>query len=146
MAEPTSTSVDDPAPRRLRVILGADAVWDALLGLALFLASWPAAAERIGLPVARPWPVFVLLGIGCVGFGVLLARTARSANRADAATVSRAASIGNAAGTIGLIVLLLLLEQPAASEITALVLAAVGCAVFAVLEWRPVRPEPMLPG
>ncbi|GHF46994.1 cell division protein FtsW (lipid II flippase) [Amycolatopsis bartoniae] len=115
---------------RLSTILRADAVWDCLLGVTLLLAAWPAVAESTAISTAL-WPAFVLTGLGSLVFGVVLAR---SANTSSAPAVARAAAIGNAAAVVAVVVLLLLTEPETAAR-AVLVLAAVGCAVFAALEW-----------
>lgn len=109
-------------------VLGADAGWDVLLGVALFLAPW--------LVTASMWPVFVMLGAGCFVFAVVLARAARGH---ETVTITRLAVIGNiAATTVSVVVVCSFRPSPG---ITAgVIIAAVGCAAFAALEWLAARP------
>lgn len=117
---------------RLASVLRADAVWDGLLGIGLLLAPWPAVAHAVGTAPARPWPVFVLIGLGCLAFAVVMARVAGGPG---AVGVARAAALANGAGVVAAVVLLLFVA-PDLTTRAALVVAAVGCAVFAALEWR----------
>jgi hypothetical protein len=57
--------------------------------MALCLSPWAGFAERLGLPAARPWPVFEILGVGTLAFAALLVRAARGR---DTITIARAAS------------------------------------------------------
>lgn len=120
-------------PRLVRVLAG-DAVWDALLGAVLCLMPW--LGPHAGLPAARPWPVFVLAGVACLAFSAVLAAACRSAQ--PVADLARIAAIGNAVAAVAAIVSAVLLGGPPGA-VVALVVAAIGCAAFAVAEWRAAR-------
>jgi hypothetical protein len=120
----------------MRLLLGADAVWDTLLGAALCLAAVPAIARAVGASAARPWLVFVIVGVGCLVFAVVLALGARGR---DTVAICGAASLGNAAGAVAAVVAIVVLIPVtglAAAWVAGLCVAAGGCALFFVLEWR----------
>jgi hypothetical protein len=102
-------------------ILGADAVWDLVLGVTLCV---------LPLFIEGPWPLFVALGVGCLAFSAVLWRAA-SQNRI-AVAVCQAAALGNALAVLAALVALTF--YPTAG--LALAIVAVGCTVFATLEWR----------
>lgn len=135
----SSTPHPSAALRRLRTICAADAAWDGLLGAALCLSPWAGFAERIGLPPARPWPVFEALGVGTLAFSAVLARAARGVETAHTA---RIAAVGNTAGVAAGIAALVLLQPLPATGTLTLALATSGCATFAGLEWNPPPPAP----
>lgn len=117
----------------LRRICAADAVWDALLGIAFCLAPWPRFADAIGLPAAQPWPAFEIVGLGCFVFSGLLVRAARGS---DTVLIARAAAIGNTAVAILGIAALALLEPLSSTGAFTLVLVTSVCALFAGLEFQ----------
>ena len=119
---------------RAVAVLAADAGWDALLGVVLCLLVWPTAAGALGLPDGRPWPVFLVLGLGCLGFAAVLARGARGV---DTAGVTRVAMLGNAVATVAGVVTLLFVRAPLHTGGTvAVAIGTLGCAAFAILERR----------
>ncbi len=117
--------------RRLLTILRADAAWDFLLGVVVLLAPWPAIAGPLQLPMG-PWPIYVAIGLGCLAFAWLLARV----GEADAIGLTRIAAIANAVAVVVILILVATLSRLGVTTVSALVVAAVGCAAFAVLEWR----------
>lgn len=120
---------DETAERSgLAQVLAADAVWDGVLGVAFCAVPW--LGRYAGLPAARPWPVFVLAGLACLAFAVVLARGARGP---DATALCRVAAIGNAAAAVLASAAAVLLGGAPA---VALGLAAAGCLAFAVAEWN----------
>jgi hypothetical protein len=120
--------VADVARRYLPGVLAADAAWDVAVGAALAAAPW--LAGRVGLPAPGLWPVFVLVGIGCFVFAGLLVRGAKGAGTVE---IARAAAIANAAAVVVAVALALAVE-PGPGWLSLLGIAALGCAVFAVLE------------
>ncbi|GAA1987812.1 hypothetical protein [Amycolatopsis minnesotensis] len=119
----------------MRLLLGADAVWDGLLGVALFLVPVSAVTDAVGFPVARPWPVYYALGVAMVAMALVLARAARGT---DAVAVCKLAALGNAAGVVVAVALVLVFPLPATVTVTLLV-AAFVTAVFAGLEAAALR-------
>jgi len=121
--------------RRFTAVLIGDALWDFLLGLAFCLAPWQ--GHVVGIPVARPWAVFVVIGAGCFVFAVVLVLAARST---DDLPVTRLAAISNAVGAVVvLLALAVFFAQLQSGGVIVVIVAAVGCAVFAVLEGLAVR-------
>ncbi|HEY3685927.1 MAG TPA: hypothetical protein VGL93_23035 [Streptosporangiaceae bacterium] len=116
----------------LRFVLTADAVWDAVVGVVFCLASSRMLAGWAWFPALRPWPLFVIIGVGCLVFAVVLARGVRDPN---AAQFARLVAIGNAAAAVIAGLAAVLLAGPATRTAITLAIVAVGCAVFAVLEW-----------
>ncbi|MFE3170588.1 hypothetical protein ACFXPA_05330 [Amycolatopsis sp. NPDC059090] len=117
-------------------ILLADAIWDVLLGVVLVLSPWRSLANLLGLSAARPWPVFVVLGVGSFAFSGLLVRGALGTGTAE---VCRAAAIANTAAVVAVIVLLALVGTLGSGWALLLGVAGAGCAVFAVLEWAGIK-------
>lgn len=113
-------------------VLALDAVWDGLLGVTFCLVPW--FGGYVGLSAARPWPVYVVVGVACLAFSAVLANGARST---DAVALCRLAAVGNAAAAVLAAVAAVVLGGPSG---VALGIAAVGCAAFAVAEWRLRRP------
>lgn len=122
--------------RYLPTILLTDAIWDSLLGVALVLAPWQPIVGIFGLSAARPWPVFVILGIGSFAFAGLLIRSAQGTNTIE---VCRIAAIANTVAVVAVIVLLALLSAVGPGWLSLLGIAGAGCAVFAVLEWAGAK-------
>ncbi|QWF79259.1 hypothetical protein [Amycolatopsis sp. CA-230715] len=114
----------------MRLLMGADAVWDGLLGLALLLLPVAAVSDAVGFPAVRPWPVYCALGVAMLAMALVLARAARGI---DTAAVCKLAALGNAAGVVVAVVLVLVFALPAAVTV-ALLVAAFVTAVFAALE------------
>jgi hypothetical protein len=121
-----------PAPSA-RTILIADAIWDALLGAGLIIATVNSATAPVSAPALRPWPLFAVLAAACLaGTAFLLYLSTQP----QAATACRSISPANMAATIAAIALLLTFPHLAHAYVVALAIASTGCAVFAVLEWN----------
>lgn len=105
----------------LNRILGADAVWDLALGVTLCV---------LPLLTEGPWPLFVGLGVVCLAFAAVLWWAASQSR--IAVMVCQAAALGNALAVFAALVALAFYPSAA----LALAIAAVGCTVFATLEWR----------
>lgn len=103
-------------------ILGADAGWDLVLGVVLCVL--PLITD------ARPWPLFLVLGVGSLIFAAVLWRAASQSE--GALQACQAAAIGNTLAVFA--ALTAIAFSPGAA--LALAIAAVGCAVFAALEWQ----------
>jgi hypothetical protein len=114
-----------------RAVLAADAVWDALVGIALIVAAVGSATRPLGAGALRPWPLPVVLGIACLAVSVLLLHASAGTQAPDAC---RLIWPGNAAGTIAGVALLLAFPHLAHPYVVALAIASIGCAVFAILE------------
>lgn len=119
----------------MRLLMGADAVWDVLVGVALFLVPISAVTDAVGFPAASPWPVYYALGVATIAMALVLVRAARGT---DTAAVCKLAALANAAAVVVVVVLVLFLAMPAAVTVTLLV-AAVITGVFAALEGAALR-------
>ncbi|WP_027942747.1 hypothetical protein [Amycolatopsis taiwanensis] len=122
---------NDTASPLLARVLAADAVWDALGGVALVAMPFAGA----GVSVAW-WPVLVPVGAACLVFAGVLAWAAGGRNMTEIGAVT---AVANAVAVVVAVVLLVAFPGLAAALQFLLVALAVGCAVFAVLEWRATR-------
>lgn len=128
-------------PHRLRLVLTADAAWDGVLGMFFCLASSRLLAGWGWVPALRPWPLFVIIGVGCLLFAVVLARSVRDPN---AAAFTRMVAIGNALAAVTAAaagVAAGLTGGSATRTAVTLAAVAVGCVVFTVVEWRASWPR-----
>jgi hypothetical protein len=121
-----------------RVILIADAAWDALLGGALIAASAGSVTRPLGAGPLRPAPVPVAVGAGCLAIAALVLCASTGT---QAAAACRLVAPANAAGAIAGIALLILFPAAAHPYVAALAVASTGCAVFAPLEYQAQRPQ-----
>jgi 3-oxoacyl-[acyl-carrier protein] reductase len=121
-----------------RVILIADAAWDAILGAGLIAASAGSVTSPLGAGPLRPVPVPVAVGAVCL---VVAALMFYASTGTQAAAACRLAAPANAAGAIAGIALLITFPAAAHPYVTALAVASTGCAVFATLEYQTKRPE-----
>lgn len=120
-------------PAALPAVLGADALWDVLLGVASGALAWPGRGRWLGLPTGGAWPVYALLAVGCLVFAALLVRAARGRDRIRVARLAALANAGAAAGAFAAGALLQGTVRPGGTVV--LVVAGAGCAAFAALEW-----------
>jgi hypothetical protein len=110
----------DPGPtleRSARTILIADAIWDALLGTCLIIATVNSATVPVSAPALRPWLLFAVLAAACLAGAAFLLYLS---TRQQAATACRSISPANMAATIAAIALLLislLLPDPEALHV-----------------------------
>lgn len=119
------------APARVGRVLAYDAVWDGVLGVAFCLVPWIGGV--VGISAARPWPVYVVVGVACLAFSAVLVNGARGT---DAVALCRLAAIGNAAAAVlGAVAAVVL----GGASGVALGIVAVGCAAFAIAEWQVSR-------
>ena len=92
-----------PAPSA-RAILIADAIWDALLGAGLIIATVNSAAVPPSVPALRPWPLFAVLAGACLASAAFLLYLS---TQSQPATACRSISPANMAAAIAAITLLL---------------------------------------
>ncbi|WP_158891837.1 hypothetical protein [Amycolatopsis anabasis] len=119
----------DRSTRRMRVILGVDAVWEVVLAAAHLAIPW----GPLGLPPARPWWLFVTIGVGSLAFALVLAAAARGR---DTVAVCVAAAIGNALTALAFLIVLVFLPNLHFAWFVGVAVTAVCCAAFAALEWQ----------
>jgi hypothetical protein len=124
-----------PSPR---MILIADAAWDAIVGAALIAASTASVTRPLGTGPLRPGPVPVALGAVCLAVAALMIRASTSTR---AAAFCRLIAPGNLAGAIAALALLIAFPGAAHPYVAALAIGATGCAVFATFEYQAQRPE-----
>jgi hypothetical protein len=121
-----------------RMILIADAAWDAIVGAALIAASTGSVTRPLGAGPLRPGLVTTALGAVCLAVAALMIL----AGMCDqAAAVCRLIAPGNAAGSIVAISALIAFPAAAHPYVAALAVVGTGCAVFATLEYQAQRPE-----
>jgi 3-oxoacyl-[acyl-carrier protein] reductase len=121
-----------------RMILIADAAWDAIAGAALIAASAASVTGALGIGPLRPGPVPICLGGVCLAAAVLLIHASTGP---QAAAVCRLIAPGNAGASIAALALLIAFPGASHPYVTALAVTGVGCAVFATLEYQAERPE-----
>lgn len=117
-------------------ILIADGVFDLLVGAALIASTITPAARVLGAGSLKPWPLFVVIGVGCLAVsGLLLA----ASTGPDAAAMCRSIWLPNMLSTVAGVALLLVFPHLAHPYVVALTVASIGCAVFGTLEWTTSR-------
>jgi len=121
-----------------RMILMADAAWDALLGGALIAASASSVTRPLGAGPLRPAAVPIIAGAACLAVAALMLYASTGT---QAAATCRLVAPANAVGAIAGIVLLITVPAAAHSYVVALAVASTGCAVFATLEYQAQRPQ-----
>ncbi len=121
-----------------RMILMADAAWDAIAGAALIAASTASVTRPLGAGPLRPGAVPVVLGAVCLAVAALMLYASVGT---QAAAVCRLIAPGNVAGAIAALALLIAFPAAAHPYVAALGLAGTGCAVFATLEYQAQRPQ-----
>jgi hypothetical protein len=124
-----------PSPR---MILIADAAWDAIVGAALIAASTASVTRPLGAGPLRPGPVPVALGAVCLAVAALMIRASTGT---QAAAFCRLIAPGNAAAAVTALALLIAFPGAAHLYVAALAIGGTGCAVFATLEYQAQRPE-----
>lgn len=124
-----------PSPR---IILVADAAWDAIVGAALIAASVASITRPLGTGPLRPGLVPIGLGAVCL---IVAALMTHASTGDQAAAVCRLIAPGNAVGSIATIALLIAFPAIAHPYVAALAVVGTGCAVFATLEYQAQRPE-----
>lgn len=122
-----------------RLILAADAAWDAIVGAALIAASITAVTRPLDAGPLRPAPVPILLGVVCLAAAAVLVRASTGT---QAAAFCRLIAPGNAAGAIAAVALLIAFPSTAHPFATALAVISTGCAAFAALEYQAQHPQP----
>jgi hypothetical protein len=126
-----ATSVLSP-----RAILIADGVFDILVGAALIASIISSATHPLGAASLTPWPLFVVIGMGCLAVsGLLLA----ASTGPDAVVMCRSIWLPNMLSTVAGMALLLAFPQLAHPYVVGLAVASIGCAVFGTLEWTTGR-------
>jgi hypothetical protein len=117
-------------------ILIADGVFDLLVGAALIASTITSASGLLGAGSLKPWPLFVVIGAGCLAVsGLLLA----ASTRPDAAAMCRSIWQPNMLSTVASVALLLVFPHLAHPYVVALTVASIGFAVFGTLEWTTSR-------
>jgi hypothetical protein len=119
----------------MRRILGVDAGWDLLMGVALCLIPW----LYPGFAGAAPW--FVGLGLGCIAVAFVMVRAAQGVNTAD---VCRIAAVGNAIAALAVMVCVWWFSPLGVVGNVIAAIVAVVCAGFAVLEWGALKRPPRM--
>lgn len=125
---PVAESTAVPSPR---AILVADAAFDVLVGAALIASTISWAARPLGAGSLKPWPLFVVIGAGCLAVAALLAAASTGP---DAAVMCRLIWCPNMLTTVAGVALLLAFPHLAHPYIVGLAVASIGCAVFATLQ------------
>lgn len=120
-----------------RMILLADAAWDAIVGAALMAASIASVTRPLGTGPLRPGPVPIALGAVCLAVAALMIHASTGT---QAAAVCRLIAPGNAAGAIAALAALIAFPDAAHPYVVALAVGGTGCAVFATLEYQAQRP------
>jgi hypothetical protein len=123
-----------PSPR---MILIADAAWDAIVGAALIAASIASVTRPLGTGPLRPGPVPIALGAVCLAAAAFMLHASTGA---QAAAFCRLIAPGNVAGAIAALALLVAFPGAAHPYVAALAIGGTGCAVFATLEYQAQRP------
>lgn len=121
-----------------RMILIADAAWDAIVGAALIAASTASVTRPLGAGPLRPGPVPIALGAVCLAVAALMIHASTGT---QAAAFCRLIAPGNVAGAIAALALLVAFPDTAHPYVAALAIGGTGCAVFATLEYQAQRPE-----
>jgi hypothetical protein len=124
-----------PSPR---MILIADAAWDAIVGAALIAAPAASVTRPLGTGPLRPGLVPVALGAVCLAVAALMIHASTGTR---AAAFCRLIAPGNAAAAVTALALLIAFPGAAHPYVAALAIGGTGCAVFATLEYQAQRPE-----
>lgn len=115
-----------------RAILVGDGAWDALIGVALIASTIASVTRPLGAGSLKPWPLFVVLGVGCLAVSALLLAASTGP---DAAASCRSIWLPNMLTTVACVALLLAFPHLAHPYVVALAMMGIGCAVFAAFEW-----------